>query len=128
MYSFLMTIHVTACVLMILVVLLQAGRGAGLSVFGGGGGDQLFNTPTTTGFMKQLTSGLAITFGITSLLLTLLGGRVGMRSVTSAPMPVPQAAQGSAPPAAPATAPGGAAPSGTPASPASAAPALPPKR
>ena len=36
MYYVLMTVHIAACLLMILVVLLQAGRGAGFNVFGGG--------------------------------------------------------------------------------------------
>jgi len=93
MYNFLMTMHVTACVLLIVVVLLQAGRGAGLSMFGGGGGDMLA-TPTGTSFMKRLTGWLAATFAATSLLLTLLSGRAGLRSVTnSVPLPPPPAAQ-----------------------------------
>ena len=37
MYEFLMVVHVFACLGMILFVLLQTGRGAGLSMFGGGG-------------------------------------------------------------------------------------------
>ncbi|MEK7744438.1 MAG: preprotein translocase subunit SecG, partial [Elusimicrobiota bacterium] len=37
MYELLMTVHILACLLLILFVLLQAGRGAGLAVFGGGG-------------------------------------------------------------------------------------------
>ena len=102
MYSFLMTIHVSTCVLLILIVLLQAGRGAGLSVFGGGGGDALFTTPSSTGFMKQLTSGLAITFAVTSLLLTLISGRSGMRSVTNTvDLPSAPAQEAPAAPAAP---------------------------
>ena len=100
MYTFLLTIHVAACILLILVVLLQAGRGAGLAVFGGGGGD-IFTTPTSTSFMKQMTSGLAITFAITSLLLTLISGRAGMRSVTNTvnlpPPPVQETPQPAAP-------------------------------
>ncbi|MBI3548403.1 MAG: preprotein translocase subunit SecG [Elusimicrobia bacterium] len=83
MYTFLLTVHVVNCALMILVILLQAGRGAGFNVFGGGGGDALFNAPSSTSFMKQLTAGLAITFAVTSLFLTLLSGRSGMTSVTS---------------------------------------------
>ncbi len=94
MYGFLMSIHVAACVLLILVVLLQAGRGAGLAVFGGGGSDALFTAPTTTGFMKQLTAVLAGTFAFTSLFLALMSSRSGMRSVTmTAPPPPPPISQ-----------------------------------
>lgn len=92
-----MVIHVIACLLMILVVLLQTGRGAGLMVFGGGG-DSLINTPTGSTFMKKFTAVLAGTFAATSLFLNLLSSRSGMSSVTSrtsapvaAPAPVANA-------------------------------------
>jgi preprotein translocase subunit SecG len=110
MYYLLMTVHIGACLLMILVVLLQAGRGAGFNVFGGGG-DSLFATPSGSSFMKKLTGYLAGTFAVTSLLLTLLQGRAGFNSVTNrvaapaaAPAPVGGPAQLPAPtaPAAPA--------------------------
>ena len=121
MYSLLMTLHVAACFLLILIVLLQAGRGAGFAVFGGGGGDAMFSTPTTTGFMKKFTAGLAATFAGTSLLLALMSSRSSVRSVTSqAPYqrPAPSAAEGQ--PQAPAPAAGQAAPvpAGAPAAPA----------
>ena len=82
MYTVLMTIHVVACLGMILFVLLQTGRGAGLQMFGGGG-DSLINTPSGSSFMKKFTAGLAATFAFTSLFLTLLHDRGGMSSVTS---------------------------------------------
>ncbi len=103
LYHFLLTVHVTACLLMILVVLLQTGRGAGLNVFGGGG-DSLVTTPTGSSFMKNFTSVLAGTFAFTSLFLTLLSGRSGMSSVTGrvrtqAPAEAPQAPPAPPPPA-----------------------------
>ncbi len=102
MYHFLLTVHVIACFGMILFVLLQTGRGAGLSMFGGGG-DSLINTPSGSSFMKKFTGGLAATFAFTSLFLTLLSDRTGMSSVTSKapPMPVPIPAEAPAAPAAP---------------------------
>ncbi len=87
-YSIIQFIHVIACLLMILVVLLQTGRGAGLAVFGGGG-DSLINTPSGSDFMKKFTAGLAGTFAFTSLFLTLLSSRAGMSSVTSRVAPPP---------------------------------------
>lgn len=98
MYTILMTIHIIACIGMILFVLLQTGRGAGLSMFGGGG-DSLINTPSGSSFMKKLTAGLAATFAFTSLFLTLLSDRTGMSSVTSKapPLPAPVAAEAPAP-------------------------------
>lgn len=120
-----MTIHIAGCVMLILVVLLQAGRGAGLAVFGGGGGDSLFTTPSTTGFMKKFTAGLAAAFAGTSLLLALLSTRSSLRSVTSRALPE-QAAESA--PAAPQQQGGGtpAQGGGTPAQPK--APAAPAKK
>ena len=119
MYHFLMFIHIAACLAMILVVLLQTGRGAGLQMFGGGG-DSLITTPGGSSFMKKFTTGLAATFAFTSLFLTLLQNRTGMSSVTSkiieeapAPAATPAAPQPSAAPA-PAAAPS-AAPAAAPA-------------
>lgn len=103
-HTFVLSIHVAACLFMILFVLLQTGRGAGLGVLGGGGGD-LINTPTGSSFMKKFTAGLAATFAFTSLFLTLLQSRTGLSSVTNevtAPLPIPGPAN---PPAAPAPAP-----------------------
>ena len=94
MYGFLLTIHMTTCVLMILIILLQAGRGAGLSVFGSSG-EAVFASPSGSSFLKKFTAILACTFGVTSLMLTLLSGRMGNRSVTRGPvrMPISQPAQ-----------------------------------
>lgn len=102
MYHILLFIHCAACLGMILFVLLQTGRGAGLSMFGGGG-DSLINTPSGSSFMKKFTGAMAATFAFTSLFLTLLSDRTGMSSVTSKapPMPAPVAAE--APAAAPST-------------------------
>lgn len=100
MYHFLMTVHIIACLGMILFVLLQTGRGAGLSMFGGGG-DSLINTPSGSSFMKKFTGGLAATFAFTSLFLTLLSDRSGMSSVTSKAPPAPITVPSEAPKAAP---------------------------
>jgi preprotein translocase subunit SecG len=100
MYHFLLTVHIIACFGMILFVLLQTGRGAGLSMFGGGG-DSLINTPSGSSFMKKFTAGLAATFAITSLFLTLLSDRTGMSSVTSKVPPMPAPIPAETPAAAP---------------------------
>lgn len=99
MHTFLMVVHITACLFLILVVLLQAGRGAGLAVFGGGG-DAVFASPSGSTFLKQLTGIMAGTFAVTSLMLTILSSRGGMKSVTSKgpALPEPPAAEASAQP------------------------------
>lgn len=76
MYSLFVFIHIIVCVGLILVVLFQAGKGAGLgNLFGGGGGDQLFSAPSGSAFIKKVTTGMAIIFIVTSVTLTLLTSR-----------------------------------------------------
>ncbi|MBI5244059.1 MAG: preprotein translocase subunit SecG [Elusimicrobia bacterium] len=93
MYGFLLAIHLTVCILMILIILLQAGRGAGLSVFGSSG-EAVFASPSGSSFLKKFTAILAATFAVTSLMLTLLSGRFGNRSVTRGPVRLPASIPG----------------------------------
>ena len=84
MYIFILIIHVVVCIGLILIVLLQAGKGSGIAgLFGGGGSDQLFSAPSGMAFVKKATVVMAIMFMLTSLLLTILTSRLGVRSVTS---------------------------------------------
>jgi len=83
MYPVVLVIHVIVALLVILTVLIQVGKGVGLSgLFGGGGGEALFSAPSGSTFMRKLTAGLAIAFFTTSLLLTYLSARKGLKSVT----------------------------------------------
>lgn len=83
LFSLILSIHVVICVLVILVVLIQSGKGAGFAgMFGGGGGDALFSAPSGSMFIRKVTTGLAVAFFISSLLLTYLGARRGTQSVT----------------------------------------------
>lgn len=84
MYIFLLVVHIIVCVGLILIVLLQAGKGSGIAgLFGGGGSDQLFSAPSGMAFIKKVTVVMAIMFMLTSLLLTVMTSRIGMRSVTN---------------------------------------------
>lgn len=70
MYTLLILIHILACVFLILVVLLQQGRGADLaSAFGGAGGQTLFGARGATTLLHKLTTIGFIIFLITSILL-----------------------------------------------------------
>src|SRR5689334_2832928 len=82
MYGFFVFLHIIVCVGLIMVVLFQAGKGAGLgNLFGGGGGDQLFSAPSGSAFIKKVTTGMAIVFIITSVMLTILSSRQNRRSL-----------------------------------------------
>lgn len=83
MYGIILFFHVIICFLLIIVVLIQQTRGAGISsVFGGGGGgsDTLFGGKGATPFFVKLTSGLAVGFFLTSLILVIVSRRPGPRS------------------------------------------------
>ncbi|MEA2624765.1 MAG: preprotein translocase subunit SecG, partial [Candidatus Binatota bacterium] len=63
-------VHVVACVFLILVVLLQQGKGADMgAVFGGGGGSTIFGASGAGNLLTKLTTGTAVIFFVTSLVL-----------------------------------------------------------
>ena len=63
-------IHLLASITLILVVLLQTGRGSDIgAAFGSGASQTLFGSSGTTGFMTKLTTGAVVIFMLTSLLL-----------------------------------------------------------
>lgn len=76
----LLIIYLIACVGLILIVLLQAGKGASVgAAFGGGGGQTVFGARSAT-FIGRLTWVLATTFMTTALLLAIMSPRSGVDS------------------------------------------------
>jgi preprotein translocase subunit SecG len=63
-------IHVFCCLFLIVVVLLQTGKGADMGAVFGGGSQTLFGSGGAGNFLTRLTTGTAIAFMITSLILT----------------------------------------------------------
>ena len=63
-------IHVVACLFLIVVVLLQTGKGADMGAVFGGGSQTLFGSGGAGNFLTKLTAGTAIAFMVTSLILT----------------------------------------------------------
>ncbi len=77
MYTLIIVIHIIACFILIASILLQAGRGGGLSdLFGGGASQTIFGTRTST-FLTRATTVAAIVFLLTCISLTILSGRRG---------------------------------------------------
>lgn len=98
MYNFILIVHVfVAASLIIAIVAFQTSKGSALSMFGGGG-DALFNSASGTSFIKKFTTGAAIIFAATSLLLTVLSSSNRMHSVVQEyPLGAPPQAQQAAP-------------------------------
>jgi preprotein translocase subunit SecG len=108
----LIILHIVVSIAMILIILLQTGKGSDIgAVFGGGSSQTLFGSTGPTSFLSRLTAGAAILFMITSLFLAYFSGSGQSRSimkggapVTTVPAPAPQAPAVPQAPAAPAPA------------------------
>ena len=82
MILFLIIIHVIICILLIAIILIQAGRGGGL-VEGFSGVESMFGTKTNS-FLTRSTTILSSLFFVTCVTLALLSARQGrslMRNV-----------------------------------------------
>ncbi len=67
MIYLLYTIHVLICIFLILVVLLQQGSGADLSVFGGGSTQTAFGARGASSLLHRLTVGAFVGFILTTV-------------------------------------------------------------
>jgi len=81
MYTVTVIFHVLACMALILIVLLQTGKGAEMGAAFGGASQTLFGGSGGTTFLSKLTTGAAIAFMITCLGLTYLSAGPSTKSV-----------------------------------------------
>ena len=71
--------HVAVCLAMILIVLLQRGKGAGMGAAFGGSSQTVFGSSGATTFLHKVTTAIAIIFMLTSLGLSMFFGK-GIKS------------------------------------------------
>ena len=74
MYIFVLVVHILACLFLVMSILFQAGKGAGLSnIFGGGGGgvESIFGTKTNV-FLSRVTTLCATIFILTCIGLAMM--------------------------------------------------------
>ena len=122
-------IHVLACLFLIVVVLLQTGKGADMGAVFGGGSQTLFGSSGAGNFLTKLTTATAITFMLTSLLLTIHASHAPSSDLLNrlpaaeAPAAPPEPEAKAPAPEAPAAPPQPAAPAGEGQAPAGEAPA-----
>lgn len=94
LYWLVIGINVAASLVLIAVILLQAGRGGGLSeTFGGSSTQTLFGTKTSV-FLKRATAASAIIYILTCLALAVMTGQRGRSLVVREGMkPLPTQGQ-----------------------------------
>lgn len=102
MIYLLYTLHVIICIFLILVVLLQQGKGADLSVFGGGTTMAAFGARSATNLLHRMTVGGFVAFILTTLGIAFIKGNVEGSSVMKAATPAPISAPATPAPATPA--------------------------
>jgi preprotein translocase subunit SecG len=83
-------VHVMVCIALILIILLQSGKGADIgAAFGGGSSQTVFGSTGATPFLSKVTIVAAVIFMVTSFVLTYFSGK-GM-SVSGGSMVTEQA-------------------------------------
>ncbi len=91
MITFLIVLHVIICILLVVAVLLQFGKGAEMgAVMGSGASQAVFSSSAKGNFMTKLTSFLAIGFMVNSIVLTTLKSREAKKSLFDSEAPVAQ--------------------------------------
>ena len=75
MTTFVLIIHVLVCFFLIGIVLLQSGKGAELGAAFGGSSQTLFGSRGAATFLNKMTTGVAVVFMVSSLLLAVLTTR-----------------------------------------------------
>lgn len=92
MTTLLLFVHVVVCFALIVIVLLQGGKGADIgATFGAGSSQTVFGATGGQSFMSKLTTGAAVIFMLTSLILAYYYAKPGADSIM--PASVGQATQ-----------------------------------
>jgi len=100
---FIVIIHILVCILLVLIVLLQRGKGASMGAAFGGSSQTIFGSSGPGTFLGKITTLVALVFMMTSLYLAYFSASKGRSVMDSAPtaaeqtVPQPQAPQQQAP-------------------------------
>ena len=97
MQTFIITIHIIACIVLVILVLLQSGK-EGMGVIFGGGGSSLFGSSGAGGLLSKLTAGAAVVFFCTSLTFTYMSAKKHTARKPSVILDAPVTEQPVAPP------------------------------
>ena len=85
MYTLFVIVHLVVCLFLIFIILIQSSKGAEMGAAFGGSSQTLFGSRGAATFLSKLTTGAAILFMVTSLLLAIISVRRGS-VMTSVPV------------------------------------------
>jgi len=101
MTTLLTIVHIVVCLFLVVIVLLQHGKGASMGAAFGGSSQTVFGTEGPLPLLNKITTWAAIVFMLTSISLAYMSTRAGDGSVMkevapvakpqSAPIPLPTA-------------------------------------
>ena len=90
MSTLLIIVHIAVCFFLIVIVLLQHGKGADMGATFGGSSQTVFGTEGPLPLLNKITTASAIIFMVTSLLLAQIsGGKSTIMKEVAAPVPAP---------------------------------------
>jgi preprotein translocase subunit SecG len=72
-YLFVVVLHILLCLLLVMIVLLQPGKGGDVGA-AFGGGSSMFGPRGPTTALSRATTGVAVLFMVTSITLALMSG------------------------------------------------------
>lgn len=102
METLILIVHMIAIVLLIILVLLQQGKGASVgAAFGSGASNTMFGSQGSFSFLMKLTYAMAFTFFMTSLMLTYFSYQksqghkslLAPKNTQTIPVPAPESPQ-----------------------------------
>jgi preprotein translocase subunit SecG len=92
----LIVVHIVVCIALIMIVLLQTGKGADMgAAFGGGSSNTLFGSSGASTFLGKATTFAAVMFMLTSLGLAYMSSHRTSSSIMMDAAPIEQSAPAS---------------------------------
>jgi preprotein translocase subunit SecG len=111
MVSLVLAVHISVCIALVVIILLQQGKGADVGAVFGGSSSTVFGSSGAGNIMTRVTSGLAVVFFATSMYLAFMSTQRATGSIFGSgsssvmpksaapkvPVPVPNPGMPSAP-------------------------------
>lgn len=86
MQQLITTLHIIVCILLVILVLIQRGKGSEMGAgFGGGASNTMFGSQGVTPFLVKLTAGLALVFFLSSAVLSFVVSKYAAANVEGLP-------------------------------------------